>query len=53
MVQNAKAPLLSYRYLCGIYIPLALNLKPKRVEYPSTLAAMYDCAVEDDKLCLK
>lgn len=31
----------------SIYIPLALNLKPKRVEYPSTLPAVCDCAVED------
>lgn len=31
----------------SIYIPLALNLKPKRVEYPSTLPAVGDCAVED------
>lgn len=35
----------------SIYIPqykyLALNLKSKRVEYPSTLAAIYDYAVED------
>lgn len=35
----------------SIYTPqykyLALNLKSKRAEYPSTLAAIYDYAVED------
>lgn len=31
----------------SIYIPLALNLELKRVEYPATLVAIYDCAVED------
>lgn len=47
MQSSQQKLLLNYRYLCGIYIPLALNLKPKRIEYPSTLAGMYDCAVED------